>query len=723
MTVSPANSGVVKVDGVVYTGNCGYSQGAVARLEAVAATQYRFDRWGGSLTGSVNPTTIKMDSDKNVTAYFVLKTKAVSLEEAKNLLDANRDVLVIDIGTAEDFAAGHLLCAKNHAWNGSTFSPGTGGLSAYKNINVLLYSRTGANTKSAADNLAAQGFTSVKYLTDGLDDWMAEGYETFTTAGDGAVCTSTGPLAYAGNDQTVNENQTVTLNGSGSSAGVSYAWEQAEGASVALSNSSAQNPTFKAPDLDGPAANSILIFHLTVTDGGGNTDTDSVVVTVHWNNAPPTASAGPDQAVKYGDTVQLNGTGSTDPENHIVSYQWSASSGTINPALSGSTTATPTFTAPSKAGWVMYQLTVTDNGGLSHTDTVKITVAAGGSDPADVDDDGDGYTENQGDCNDANNKIHPGATETCGDGIDQDCNGSDLACSNTPAAPTNVKATDGTVSGKVQVTWNAVTGATSYDVYRANMPAWAGGVPTRIATSVTGTTYDDASAVGGNQYYYWVKAKNANGGSGYSMFDPGYWGAANVPPVAPVNAAATDGTVSGMVTVTWSAVPNALVYEIYRADYPAYLRGSNIKTIGTSTTTSYNDTTVVNGNQYYYWVKARNSWGVSGYSKFDAGYIGTSSPLLPAPTGVAASDGTVAGKVTLTWNAVSGALIYEVYRAAKPAYEGGVPTLLDTVKSPAVTYNDADVTCGLTFYYWVKSRNSWGGSEYSKFDTGFCAGP
>lgn len=45
-----------------------------------------------------------------------------------------------------------------------------------------------------------------------------------------------------------------------------------------------------------------------------------------------------------------------------------------------------------------------------------------------VDKDKDGFTKEQGDCDDSDPSINPDATEICGDGIDQDCDGSDLPC-------------------------------------------------------------------------------------------------------------------------------------------------------------------------------------------------------------------------------------------------------------------------------------------------------
>jgi hypothetical protein len=41
------------------------------------------------------------------------------------------------------------------------------------------------------------------------------------------------------------------------------------------------------------------------------------------------------------------------------------------------------------------------------------------------DDDGDGFSENQGDCDDMNIAVSPDLTEICGNGVDENCNGTE----------------------------------------------------------------------------------------------------------------------------------------------------------------------------------------------------------------------------------------------------------------------------------------------------------
>ena len=62
-----------------------------------------------------------------------------------------------------------------------------------------------------------------------------------------------------------------------------------------------------------------------------------------------------------------------------------------------------------------------------------------------IDHDGDGYTESEGDCNDNDETIYAGAEEVCGDGIDQDCDGIDLNCAGNDGLVR--EAEEGTLSG------------------------------------------------------------------------------------------------------------------------------------------------------------------------------------------------------------------------------------------------------------------------------------
>ncbi|HEX7487745.1 MAG TPA: PKD domain-containing protein, partial [Anaeromyxobacteraceae bacterium] len=184
------------------------------------------------------------------------------------------------------------------------------------------------------------------------------------------------PTAKAGANLVVAAGANVILSGTATDPNapplvLTAAWTQTSGLPlVTLTNANTLTPSFKAPAL---AGGTVLGFQLAVTNSAGLKATSAMTVTV-LKVVAPFASAGPNQTVPLlapALTVNLTGVGSSDPNGLPLTYAWAQVSGSAQ-ALTGATTATPSFTAGT-AGTFGFVLTV-NNGFLKSTALVTVSV-------------------------------------------------------------------------------------------------------------------------------------------------------------------------------------------------------------------------------------------------------------------------------------------------------------------------------------------------------------
>lgn len=93
--------------------------------------------------------------------------------------------------------------------------------------------------------------------------------------------------------------------------------------------------------------------------------------------------------------------------------------------------------------------------------------------------------------------------------------------SNTLAAPAGVTASDGAYTDRVRISWTGVTAADGYQLWRSQQNNSA--TAAQVGTATT-TNYEDALAISGLLYFYWVKAVQSTNISAFSDSDGGYSG-------------------------------------------------------------------------------------------------------------------------------------------------------------------------------------------------------
>ena len=181
------------------------------------------------------------------------------------------------------------------------------------------------------------------------------------------------PVLDAGSDVNGFTGTAIVLAGTASDPdGHELIWSWAvtdapTGAQPALTGADTATPTFTG-DLAGP-----YVITASVTDGFATvTDTVTVVLTDAASNQAPIAVAGDDFVVNLGETVELDGSASSDPDGNILTFLWTIVDGPGDATLTDADQAVATI-LPDAAGEWTFQLTVSD-GALSSSDVVVVLV-------------------------------------------------------------------------------------------------------------------------------------------------------------------------------------------------------------------------------------------------------------------------------------------------------------------------------------------------------------
>jgi hypothetical protein len=180
-----------------------------------------------------------------------------------------------------------------------------------------------------------------------------------------------------------------------------------------------------------------------------------------------------------------------------------------------------------------------------------------------------------------------------------------------PAAPTGLTAAAGNAT--VGLSWTAVTGATTYNVYRGTTSG--GESATAIAIGITPAAYTDNSVINSQPYFYKVAAVNGAGTSSKSNE------ASATPSATACSTLTATDTGVAEIDLSWTACPGATSYLILRSTtsggpYTALTVSTGMVYQNTTLVSSltYQDFGLVSMKKYYYVIQAVNSAGMNDQS-------------------------------------------------------------------------------------------------------------
>ncbi len=292
--------------------------------------------------------------------------------------------------------------------------------------------------------------------------------------------------------------------------------------------------------------------------------------------------------------------------------------------------------------------------------------------------------------------------------------------------PQGLTAEENTDGDGIVVSWETVTGADGYKVYRATGASDASYAAisdwVEAESSSDAVSYTDTTAIYGTTYYYRVKARANDVESVQSDYAPGILGTAGSPPPKPQNVTAQQHYSGEHIVIEWDEVPGATRYRVYRlassatanpADIASYTQVHETETGDAAGWDDHRDDSHDVGRLYYYRVGAVTEHGESFSDDRGEGFFGSELAKPDRPPNGSASDGTYSNAIVVTWDAVPAAALYRVYslggdsalyiEATEDFAVSDWITDTEFVHMPEAIYN-RDVAS-----YKIQARHAWGG--------------
>jgi fibronectin type 3 domain-containing protein len=257
----------------------------------------------------------------------------------------------------------------------------------------------------------------------------------------------------------------------------------------------------------------------------------------------------------------------------------------------------------------------------------------------------------------------------------------------------------------IKLNWPIAENATEYQLYRSENATSDG----KQIYKGKETNFNDINPLPNIIFFYVVKACNEKGCTKSNIVSDIFSKEATTSEKPVLKGGVNIVKNTHSLKLNWNAASGVVdSYELYRAP-------DNTSTgtkVYSGNTTSFEDTNVSKGVTYYYYARACNSGGCAASNR-DYGTL-PEETTVKAPalnSGVNIVKNTNSFK--LNWNAASGTVdYYELYRALNSSSTG-----TRIYSGNATAFEDANVSKGVTYYYYARACNS-GGCAESKRDYG-----